>query len=340
MLELKKAAGNLEGDKKQISNNVTVEDYDIICKNKPIVNIILQQAHNAGKLENYSLDQFYNKLELVKNSAYAELEQEIFDILGIPLRVNGATSLINIHHKEYNELYKLFADPNLSERKHKLEEFQDSYKSAKCDGKYNVEALNVLWNEFIDYAGSIFKWKEEDTNKLKSLEKEDSTELKGALLFHSLYPNFSDISLIINEYAEEIKKGLIDSELLPNTYTLIKSLYITILPQETNDIVNNLLVELQKEKPELFKEPDSLKETRAYTNNNVEHTVEAKSSGKEEEDINIDNDNSSANVGFSPADIHQAIVNSLHSQDLAVTLSGKDADYFNTSTMEQYALKS
>jgi hypothetical protein len=101
-----------------------------------------------------------------------------------------------------------------------------------------------------------------------------------------------------------------------------------------------MLANIHRTKPELFKEPDSLKETRAYTNNNVEHKVEAKSSGKEEEDVNIDNDNSSANVGFSPADIDQAIVNSLHSQDLAVTLSGKDADSYNSSTMEQYALKS
>jgi DNA-binding transcriptional regulator YdaS (Cro superfamily) len=345
MLELKKAAGKSDGDMDQKSNNVTLEDYAIVCKNERIVNILLKQAHIAGKLKDYSLDKFYSELNLMTD--VSALEIGLFKLLDLPKHNIVTASINNKDDKEYNELYNFFTKAELTEdKKDMLKAFKLHYETAQGSNNDNV-SLDMLWNRVINYVGQELKWSNEKIDSIKDIDNkiksEDYTmeQLKFITLFHSLYPEYrQDISLAIEHFSEYIKKGIVASDASVETYDLLKHLTHTILPDKTKAVINEMLAEIHSTKPELFKEPDSLKETRAYTNNNVEHTVEAKSSGKEEEDMDIDNDNSFANVGFSPADIDQAIVNSLHYQDLAVTLSGKDADSYNSSTMEQYALKS
>ncbi|MGI4776156.1 MAG: hypothetical protein ACRYE9_04465 [Janthinobacterium lividum] len=117
-------------------------------------------------------------------------------------------------------------------------------------------------------AGKLLDWSEDKVTNIKLLKnipvnKSTGTEeeqysainelKKVEYCYHSLYPHYKDIGLVIKDYSKNIVKGLKYSDASVKAYSLIRLLAGTILAQEVKEKISEILKGVYESKLELFK---------------------------------------------------------------------------------------
>ncbi|MGI4776445.1 MAG: hypothetical protein ACRYE9_06000, partial [Janthinobacterium lividum] len=261
-------------------------------------------------------------------------------------RHNAIVSNFYSYAKEGHQLYELFAAqsqskvkedataPEEAQERNELIKFKERYAAiAESDGD-----VTTLWEELITYAGKLLDWSEDkvtDIKVLKNIPVNKSTgikkeqystinELKKAVLFHSLYPQYKDIGLVIKDYFKDIIEGLKYSGASVEAYNLIRSLAGTILAEEAKEKTSEILKSIYESKPELFK-PIEYLETLTIEGTTIEGQEELDNK-ESQEAVKHDHDTNASLLNFSGDQDAGANPTLSDEYSTHVLLNGENAD--------------